>query len=123
MECDRITQSEDRRYGRHDDGVVVLEKRLRRRQPHLLDVLVDRCVFLDVRIRRWDVCLGLVVIVVGDEVLDVIFREKLAHLTVELSGEGFVWREHNRRPLQALDHVRNRECLARASYAEQRLMR
>ena len=38
--------------------------------PKLLDLLVDRGVFLDVGVRLRDVRLGLVVVVIGDEVFD-----------------------------------------------------
>ena len=47
----------------------------------------------------------MIVIVVGDEILDGILREKLFHLAVELSRQGFVWRQHHRRPLQVGNHV------------------
>ena len=43
-----IAEAVDRRHRRDDDRVAALEQRLGRRQPHLLDVLVDRGVLLDV---------------------------------------------------------------------------
>ena len=58
--------------------VAALEQRLGRRQAHLLDVLVDRGVLLDVGVARGHVGLGLVVVVVRDEVLDRVVREELA---------------------------------------------
>ena len=44
----RIAEAVDRRHRRDDDRVAALEQRLGRRQAHLLDVLVDRGVLLDV---------------------------------------------------------------------------
>jgi len=43
-------------------------------------VLVDRAVLLDVEVARRDVGLGLVVVVVADEVLDRVLGEELAEL-------------------------------------------
>ena len=96
----RIAEAVDRRHRRDDDDVAALEQRLRGGQPHLLDVAVDRRVLLDVRVARGHVRLGLVVVVVRDEVLDRVVREELAHLAVELRGERLVVREDQRRALQ-----------------------
>ncbi|MBV6417344.1 MAG: hypothetical protein CMLOHMNK_02006 [Steroidobacteraceae bacterium] len=119
----RIAEAVDRGHGRDDDRVAPLEQRLGGRQAHLLDVLVDRGVLLDVGIARRDVRFRLVVIVVRDEVLDGILREELAELAIELRGERLVVRDHERRPLHLRDDIRDRECLARAGDAEQRLVR
>ena len=72
----RIPKAVNRRHRRHDDGVGPLEQRLGRRQAHLLDVLVDRGILLDEGVGGRHVGLGLVVVVVRDEVLDGILRER-----------------------------------------------
>ena len=101
----RVADAVDRRHRRDDDAVGPLEDRLGRRQPHLLDVLVDRAVLLDVEVARRHVRLGLVVVVVRDEILDRVVREELAELRVELRGERLVRREHQRRAAGARDDV------------------
>jgi hypothetical protein len=58
--------------------------------------LID-CVFLDVRVRRRDVRLGLVVVVVGHEVANGVLGEERAKLVVELSGQRLVRGEYERR--------------------------
>src|SRR3954469_10783012 len=58
-----------------------------------VDLLVDRGVLLDVQVLRGDVRLGLVVVVVGDEVLDGVLREELAELVAELRRERLVVRD------------------------------
>ena len=67
--------------------------------------------------------LGLVVVVVGDEVLDRVVREEFAELAVELRGEGLVVRQHHGRALHALDHRRCGHGLSAAGDAEERLVR
>ena len=118
----RIAEAVDRGHGGHDDAVAVLQQRLRGRQPHLLDVVVDRCVLLDVGVGGGDVGFRLVVVVVGDEVLDGVVGEELAHLAVELRGQGLVGGEHQGRPSRALDDLRHRERLSGAGDAEQGLV-
>src|SRR6185436_16712817 len=69
-----------------------------------------------------DVGLGLVVVVVGDEVLDGVSWQKLAELVAELRGERLVVRDHERRLLHLLDDPRHRRGLAGARRTEQRLV-
>ena len=72
------------------------------RQAQAVDLLVDVGVLLDVGVVLRDVGLGLVVVVVGDEVLDGVVREELAELGVELGGQRLVVGQHQRRPLDLL---------------------
>ena len=58
-------------------------------------------VLLDVEVGLRDVRLGLVVVVVRDEVLDRVAGEELAELVAELRGERLVVRDHERRPLRS----------------------
>jgi hypothetical protein len=104
-----------------DDHVATLEQALGGTQPHLLDVLVDGAVLLDEQVALRHVGLGLVVVVVADEVLDGVPREELAELAVQLRCQRLVGREHDGRAAGARDHVGHREGLARAGHAQQRL--
>ena len=58
-----------------------------------VDVVVPGRVLLDVEVGLRDVRLGLVVVVVRDEVLDGVVREELAELVAELRGERLVVRD------------------------------
>ena len=109
----RIADTVDRRHRRDDHDVATLHQALRRRQPHLLDVLVDRRVLLDEQVALRHVRFWLVIVVVRDEVLDRVAREELAKFRVELRGERLVRREHDRRAAEPRDRVRHREGLAR----------
>ena len=86
-----------------------------------LDFVVDRAVFLDVRIRVRDVRFGLVVIEIRDEVLDRVVRKKVPEFGAQLRGERLVVAEHERGPLNEFDDPGHRDRLARARDAEQRL--
>ena len=54
---------------------------------------VDRGILFDIGIGGGDIGLRLVIIVVGDKVLNGIVREKFAHFAVELGGQGLVMRQ------------------------------
>ena len=86
-----------------------------------VDVVVPRRVLLDVEIGLGDVGLGLVVVVVGDEVLDRVVGEELAELVAELRGQRLVVGDHERRLADLLDRPRHRRRLAGPGGAEQRL--
>jgi hypothetical protein len=105
-----------------DDHVFALEQRPRGRVAHAVDLLVDRAFLLDIGVRTRHVGLGLVVVVVGHEVLDRIVWKEAGHLGVELGRQGLVGGQHQGRALQALDRVGHGEGLARAGDPEQHLV-
>ena len=107
--------------GDHDD-VPAAEQVGSGLVAQLLDVLVDRGVLLDVGVGGGDVRLGLVVVVVGDEVHHRVVREELAQLACHLGGERLVGLEDERRFAHGLDGLRHGECLARARDAQKRLV-
>ena len=104
-----------------DDGVATGQQTGRGRVPQPVDLVVDRRVLLDVRVAGRDVRLGLVVVVVADEVLDAVLGEELAHLLRQLRGERLVGSQDQRRSLRLLDRPGDGRALARAGDAEQRL--
>ena len=118
----RRAEPVDARHARHHQHVVALEQRLRGRMAHLVDLVVDRRVLLDVRVGRGHVRLGLVVVVVADEVPHGVLREERAELVVELGGERLVRRDDEGRLVHVRDDVRHRERLAAARDAEQHLV-
>jgi hypothetical protein len=87
------------RHARDDDHVLALEQHRSRLQPEAVDVIVDARVLGDVRVRGRDVRLGLVVVVVADEVADTVLGEELLELPVQLRGERLVRRDDQRRTL------------------------
>ena len=119
----RRAEAVDRRHRGDHDRVAPRQQRLGRRQAHLLDMVVDRGVLLDIGIGRRYVGLRLVVVVVGNEVLHGIVREERLELPVELGRQGLVRRHDDGRLLHRLDHVGDGVGLARAGDAQQRLLR
>ena len=109
---DWVAQTVDARDRGDDDHVPALGKCGGRRVAQALNFVVDGRVLFNICVRVRDVRLGLIVIVVGDEILDGVFREKLAELRAELRGKRLVVREHERRAVQLRDDVCHRECFA-----------
>ena len=117
----RLTDAVNGRDRRDDHHIAPLENALGARQAHLFDVLVDRRVLLDEQVALRDIGLGLVVVVIADEILHRIVREELPELAVKLGCQGLVGGEHNGRATQAGDHIGHRERLARAGHAQKGL--
>ena len=115
-------QAVDARHRRHDDHVAPGEQRRGGRVAEPVDLVVDRGVLLDVGVGRGDVGLGLVVVVVADEVLDPVVGEELAELVGQLGGERLVGGDDQRGLLHLLDGPGDGGALARAGDAEQRLV-
>ena len=112
----------DARNRRHDDDVVALHQRPRRGMAHAVDLLVDRRILLDVGVGARHIGFGLVVVVVGDEVLDRILREEAPHLAPQLRGQRLVGCQHEGGLAGRGDHVGHGEGLARSGNAQQDLV-
>ena len=118
----RVAQAVDAGDAGDDDDIPPLKERARRAVAQLVDFVVDHRVLLDVHVLAGDVRLGLVVVVVGDEVFHRVVREELAELGAELGGKRLVVRQHQGRAVDVGDDVCHREGLARAGHAQQRLL-
>ena len=79
-----IAHAVDAADRRDDDRVAPREQGRGGGVPEAIDLVVDRRVLLDEGVTGRDVRLGLVVVVVADEVLDPVVREELPHLLREL---------------------------------------
>ncbi len=118
----RVAEAVDAGDRGDDDHVAPLEERARRGEAQAVNLLVDGRLLFDVGVRGRDVGLRLVVVVVGDEILDRIFGEEGSELLVELRGQSLVVGDDERGALRALDHGGDREGLARTRDAEQDLI-
>jgi hypothetical protein len=119
----RIAETIDRGNGGDDDRVRPLEECLGCRQAHLLDVLVSRSILLDVGVGGRHIRFGLVIVVVGNEILDRVAREERTKLTVQLCGKGLVVREDHGGTLHPLDDLGGCHGLPASRHPEERLVR
>ncbi len=111
----------DARHGSDDDHIVAFEQRAGGRVAHPVDLFVDRGFLLDIGVRARHIGFGLVVVIVGDEILDRIVRKEALELAIELRRKRLVRREDERRALRLLDHLGHGEGLARTRHAEKNL--
>ena len=86
-----------------------------------LDFLVDGGILFDIGVGGGDIRFRLVIIVVGDKVLDRAVRKELAKLGAELRGQRLVVRDDQRWALHALDDGGHRIGFARTGDAQQYL--
>ncbi|CAB5025699.1 unannotated protein [freshwater metagenome] len=115
----RCPESVDGRDTCHDNDVAAGEEAVRRRVPQSLHLLIDRGVLLDEGIALRNVCLWLVIVVVGDEVLDGVVRQEFLELRGQLCGKGLVRSHDERRALQGFDQPGGRRTLACTGGPEQ----
>jgi hypothetical protein len=78
-------------------------------------------VFFDEQVALRHIGLGLVVVVIADEILHRVFWEKLAELAVQLRRQRLVGRKHNGWATQPGNGVGHGEGFARAGHAQQNL--
>ena len=119
---DRIAQTVDARHGRDDNHVPALGQRTRRAVAQTLDLVVDGGILFDVGIRLGNICLRLVIVIVGNEVFHGVFRKKLAELRAQLRSQRLVVRQDQRGPIHVGDDIRHGERLAGTGHAEQDLI-
>ena len=116
-----VAEAVDRRHRGDDDDVLPREKRAGRRVSQAVDLLVYRHVLVDVGVGLFDVGLRLVVVVVGDEVLDGVVRKEVPELLVELGGQRLVVGDDERRLLELLHRPRDGVRLPGAGDAQEGL--
>ena len=81
-------------------------------EPQFFNLLVNSQILFDVGVCCGDVGLGLVIVIVADEVLNEVVREEFLEFTVKLCCERFVVTQYERRALRLSDDVRHRERLS-----------
>ena len=118
----RRSEAVDARDRGDDQHVAPGKQRGGGRQAQPLDLLVGLGFFLDVEVLARDVRLRLVVVVVGDEILDRVLGEEIPELGVILGGKGLVVRDHEGRPLHPRHHVGDGEGLAGPGRAQKNLV-
>lgn len=96
-------------------------ERTRSRMSEFVDLVVDLQILFDIRVGTCNVRLGLIIIVIRNEKLDAIVREKLAHLVAKLSRERFVVRHNERGTVYPRDYVSHRKCFSASRNAEKDL--
>ena len=116
-----VTHRINARHGRDDDHVPALAQCGGGAVAEAVDLLVDRGVLLNVCVRGRDVGLGLVIIVVADEVLHAAVGEEGLQFRAELGREGLVVGDNEGGPLDLLDDGGHRKRLAGAGHAEEHL--
>jgi hypothetical protein len=116
-----ITETIDARNGGNDHAITPFEQALGGGETHLFDVFIDRRVLFDEQVARRNVGLGLVVIVIGDEILDRMVGKELAELGIELRRQRLVRCQDQRWPATTRDDVGHGVGLSRPGDAEQGL--
>src|SRR6266496_202391 len=86
----RIAEAINAGNARNHDYVTTLEKCASRRHAQTIDFLVDGCLLLNIDVGGRNVGFWLVIIVVGDKILDGVVRKERFKLLIELRGQSFV---------------------------------
>ena len=118
----RVADTVNGGHGGDDNHVVARHQVLGGGKAHLLDVFVDRTVLFDEQIAAGHIGFGLVIVIIRHEIFHRIFREKLAHFSIELGGKGFVVRHDDGGAAALRDDVCHGVGFARTGYTEQGLI-
>ena len=71
--------------------------------PKPVNFVVDRRILFDKCVAGGNVRLGLVVVVIADEILDSVLWKKFFHLLCQLGGEALIWSKYQRWTLYRFD--------------------
>ena len=119
----RRSQAVDATHRSHNQRVTPFKQRPRRREPQLVEFVIDGRLLFNVEIGGRNVSFGLVIVVIGNEILDGIVREETLELVIELRRQRLVVRHDYRRTVHRLNYLGHGERLAGASNPEQNLVR
>ena len=115
------TQSVNTGYGGDDDNVLALRHGSSGREPELVDLVIDGRVLGNVGVRGWHICFRLVIIVIGDEILHRILREKLLKFPIKLRRQRLIVRQDQSRLIQLSNNIRHGKRLTRPRHPQQSL--
>ncbi|OQC35131.1 MAG: hypothetical protein BWX66_01692 [Deltaproteobacteria bacterium ADurb.Bin058] len=115
-------QAKDAGHRCNDNDVIAFEERPSGRVAHPVNLVVNLGVFFDEGVGGGHVRFWLVIIVVGNEVLNSVIREKLLEFGIQLRGQGFVWGHYQGWRPNFGNHVCDGESLARTSNPQQDLV-
>ena len=105
-----------------DNDVFVFQNVAGGRVAHAVDLFVQGRIFFDVGVGFGDIGLGLVIIVVGDKVFDMVVGKKLFHFRIKLGGQNFVRCHNQSRTLGFFNDFGHGKRLAGAGNPEQNLI-
>ena len=106
----------------NDDHIASRKQRGGRLMSKHLDFFVNRSILLDIRIALRHICLGLIVVVVRDEVDHGVVGKEFFELARKLGGEGFVGGHDQRWLTESFNGLGHGKGLARAGHAKQNLI-
>ena len=118
----RGSEAEDTGYGSDHDSVSPGQQGTGGRVPEPVDDLVDGTVFFNVGVGLGQICLRLIVVVIGDEIFHGVIREEALKLVKQLSCQGLVVRDDQGRTLDLFDDICQGKGLAGPGYSEKNLV-
>ena len=118
----RLAQTVDAAHRRDHDDIPPLQQGAGGGQTQAVDLLVGGGVLFDIGIRVGDVCLRLVVVIVGDEVLYGVVGKELPKLLAQLSRQRLVVGQHQRGAVHLFDDLGHGVRLAGAGDALEHLL-
>ncbi len=110
------------RHGRYNNDIVSGQHVMGGGVPQAVYFFVNFGFFFNIGVGLGNVCLRLVVVVVGDKVMDGVFRKKFFKFACQLCGKCFIMGDDKSWLLQCLDNMRHGKRFAGAGNAQKRLM-
>ena len=87
-----------------------------------LDLIIDGGILFDIGIRVGNICLRLIVVVIGNEVFHSVLRKELPELRAKLRCQRFIMGKNQRGSVAVGDDIRHGKSLAGAGDAKQHLI-
>ena len=112
-------ESVDARYRGHDHTIWTRHERCNSGKALLFNTLVDAEFFVNVQVSLGEVGLGLIIVVMRDEIFHGVVWKIPHHLLMQLPSKGLVMTHDEGGYVQVLNDVRHGESLATSRYAEQ----
>jgi len=121
FESFRVAHPVNGRHTGHDNHVTTSQQATGGSQAQAFDLVIDGRIFFDVGIGGRNERLGLIIIVVGDEVFHSVFRKKPLQFPVQLRRQGLVMTEYQGRHIQLGNGVGHGEGFAGPGHSQQGL--
>ncbi len=89
--------------------------------PQLINLVVNRGIFFNKGVGRWNVGFRLIVVVITDEIFDPVFGEEIFELLIELGRQSLIRSDHQGSTLNLGNNLGQGKSLPRTGDSEKHL--
>ncbi|EKE28983.1 MAG: hypothetical protein ACD_2C00257G0002 [uncultured bacterium (gcode 4)] len=112
-----FSDSIDAAYRSNDDDILSGKQTLSRSMPQPINLFIYGCLFFDISVCLGNICFWLIIIIIGNKIMNCIFGEKFFEFLSKLGSESLIMGHDQSGPSWFGDDIRHRKSLSWAGHS------